>query len=725
MNKMPHDDGIPPPPMPPLPQSKKPKPLPVPVPRARIEPPRDIYDISPPSPRKPSAADDIPPPSTPRKSSIADDIPPPCDIYDIPPPSPLLAPQKNIGADDIPPPPLPTPEGGSEDSQQSAPASRQRSASRRSRRMSSKLKVTPAADAVLVPPSSQTAPQQQQQQQAGTVGFRKSRRLVVTTSYREISQPGEEGEASVGTLRSSSSGSSNSYSNMAAESNSWLSHTVLEQMHALERRRRDFMQCLDGAFARYYGAMEKAHQELVVQMERAALATGFDEEQCAGMVKAETTGFEAVAKAQLLRECAPGVKFLDEEIAASSQAFALLQSVLLIQRAYRWHQCRQELKSRSHATYMRERAAREIVESEEAYVQNLKMLMDEYYTPLKSLAAQGKLVTQQQFNDLFLNLKDIYGFNKRMLEAFKVRMAHFDNRTTRIGDIFLKFTQLLQLYRVYVSSFNHSVAVLNQLMESPDFFQWQNAIALQPHMHRMRLNTLLIMPVQRVPRYSLLLRELIAKTPSTHPDLPSLHKAADFVNGAAQSINKAMRAAEAHEKVCELQEFFKEQLPNLARPYRNMIYEGLGAVDTGSGSGPKSCFMRLITDQIIVTKNKSQHKVLWCVILLNAEVMPLAESRSSKWQFGFRVRTQRSKLDFFVDFDNERAKWIRLIGSCIKELPAVLKPYPRDREFLLALTSVKPSTPPPSAAAAASASPSSSSKKPAPQQQPKPPTGGK
>ena len=43
------------------------------------------------------------------------------------------------------------------------------------------------------------------------------------------------------------------------------------------------------------------------------------------------------------------------------------------------------------------------------------------------------------------------------------------------------------------------------------------------------VQSLLIMPIQRIPRYKLLLVELIRQTPSDHPDLEQLNKADQIV----------------------------------------------------------------------------------------------------------------------------------------------------------------------------------------------------
>lgn len=57
------------------------------------------------------------------------------------------------------------------------------------------------------------------------------------------------------------------------------------------------------------------------------------------------------------------------------------------------------------------------------------------------------------------------------------------------------------------------------------FAQFLQITRLLPQLENKALDDLLIMPVQRVPRYKLLLAELCEKTPPTHPDAKDLQQA--------------------------------------------------------------------------------------------------------------------------------------------------------------------------------------------------------
>jgi hypothetical protein len=61
------------------------------------------------------------------------------------------------------------------------------------------------------------------------------------------------------------------------------------------------------------------------------------------------------------------------------------------------------------------------------------------------------------------------------------------------------------------------------------------------------------MPIQRIPRYLLLLKELIKHTPESHPDFTNLNEAHDKIQKVANALNEAEREAESMHKIYLIQ----------------------------------------------------------------------------------------------------------------------------------------------------------------------------
>lgn len=68
------------------------------------------------------------------------------------------------------------------------------------------------------------------------------------------------------------------------------------------------------------------------------------------------------------------------------------------------------------------------------------------------------------------------------------------------------------------------------------------------------LQAYFIMPVQRLPRYVLLIRDLLKKTPVEHPDYKALEVAAVEMGKAADTLNENIRKAESQVHLFEILE---------------------------------------------------------------------------------------------------------------------------------------------------------------------------
>lgn len=73
-----------------------------------------------------------------------------------------------------------------------------------------------------------------------------------------------------------------------------------------------------------------------------------------------------------------------------------------------------------------------------------------------------------------------------------------------------------------------------------------------PQCCNLGLESLLILPVQRIPRYRLLLEQLIKFTPLDHPEYALVQEALDKICDVAQYNNEAIRARENRQKIMEI-----------------------------------------------------------------------------------------------------------------------------------------------------------------------------
>lgn len=107
-----------------------------------------------------------------------------------------------------------------------------------------------------------------------------------------------------------------------------------------------------------------------------------------------------------------------------------------------------------------------------------------------------------------------------------------------MGDVFVKFGDLLKLFAIYTKDHEPSIELLQTLQLNPavaSFFTDKAAHALSGNK---QLGYFLIMPVQRVPRYELLLRDFLKATPETHPDYANIVAALEKVKSIALQVDQ-------------------------------------------------------------------------------------------------------------------------------------------------------------------------------------------
>lgn len=174
---------------------------------------------------------------------------------------------------------------------------------------------------------------------------------------------------------------------------------------------------------------------------------------------------------------------------------------------------------------------------------------------------------------LFSNITIIHKFNETLLNQLETRMHGFSCKKTVIGDIFINIIPFLGVYCDYCCNYESAIQFSNLLRQSNP----QYASFLQTTYESCKgygLADLLIMPVQRIPRYKLLLDKLITLTSELHPDYELLNKAYELVSDKATDINKKMNIVTQQKVMMQLHTRFLQsyQLPGgIVQPWRYHI----------------------------------------------------------------------------------------------------------------------------------------------------------
>eukprot|EP01103_Thecamoeba_quadrilineata_P003387 TRINITY_DN13177_c0_g1_i1.p1 TRINITY_DN13177_c0_g1~~TRINITY_DN13177_c0_g1_i1.p1 ORF type:complete len:287 (+),score=38.80 TRINITY_DN13177_c0_g1_i1:105-863(+) len=158
--------------------------------------------------------------------------------------------------------------------------------------------------------------------------------------------------------------------------------------------------------------------------------------------------------------------------------------------------------------HKRNKALKEVLSSEQIYVDNLKLVCERFLHPLKVFSKRDSLALSE-IDAIFMNIKDIKNAHSRFLKELRVRLQNWPI-IHYFGDIFKQLESKLEIYLQYFLSFDKALETLSACRQRPEFAEFLKEHGEPEQTNGLYLNSYLIMPIQRMPRYKMLLevREL-------------------------------------------------------------------------------------------------------------------------------------------------------------------------------------------------------------------------
>ncbi|XP_057618494.1 pleckstrin homology domain-containing family G member 2 isoform X2 [Chionomys nivalis] len=226
-----------------------------------------------------------------------------------------------------------------------------------------------------------------------------------------------------------------------------------------------------------------------------------------------------------------------------------------------------------------ERVAKEIVETERAYVRDLRSIVEDYLGPLMDGRALG--LSMEQVGTLFANIEDIYEFSSELLEDLES-----SNSAGGIAECFVQRSEDFDIYTLYCMNYPSSLALLRELSLSPPATLWLQERQAQLR-HSLPLQSFLLKPVQRILKYHLLLQEL-GKHWAEGPDTggrETVEEAIVSMTAVAWYINDMKRKQEHAARLQEVQRRLGGWTGPELSAFGELVLEG--TFRGGGGGGPR------------------------------------------------------------------------------------------------------------------------------------------
>lgn len=211
---------------------------------------------------------------------------------------------------------------------------------------------------------------------------------------------------------------------------------------------------------------------------------------------------------------------------------------------------------------LRLRAMEEILTSEKSYLSQLEVLMNFFVIPLK----EKVIISEQTHTSLFGQIEMIYNLNGELLKELEEDLEN-------VANAFLKLAPFFKLYSVYAFDYKNAILILQDLSnKNPAFRKFLQDTETRPEVQR-KLNSLMIVPIQRVPRYLLLLRQVVMYTSPADPEYKLLQASINQVESTVSHINSVIEDQEVTQMLLNLQNSLLNRTPNIVKPSRKIITE--------------------------------------------------------------------------------------------------------------------------------------------------------
>ncbi|CAD8163935.1 unnamed protein product [Paramecium octaurelia] len=242
------------------------------------------------------------------------------------------------------------------------------------------------------------------------------------------------------------------------------------------------------------------------------------------------------------------------------------KKIIIIQSHYKGHLQRKKYKNMKKWAKYRKNVYLELIMTEKDYLTDLKSIIHN----VMIAAEQFQLLPENEIQITFSNLNQIYNFNQMFYRDIQQQFSNYHPNQC-FGNVLERFIPYFKIYFKYYYEYK-DYQITNLRQAYPAFDDHLNKLEQGNLFRGCDLNSFLIKPVQRLPKYALLLKDLVKHTWKTHPDYDKLIKTLQTFNSVTGQIDKQMGSILRNQALFDLQKkFFDVLSENIVESTRNFI----------------------------------------------------------------------------------------------------------------------------------------------------------
>ncbi|XP_041129660.1 FYVE, RhoGEF and PH domain-containing protein 3-like isoform X1 [Polyodon spathula] len=309
--------------------------------------------------------------------------------------------------------------------------------------------------------------------------------------------------------------------------------------------------------------------------------------------------------------------------------------------------------------------ARELLQTEEAYVKRLHLLDQVFCTKLTEAGIPQDVIT-----GIFSNITSIDRFHEQfLLPELKTRIMEEWNTNPRIGDILQKLAPFLKMYGEYVKNFDRAMDLVNTWTQrSSQFKSVVQNIQKQEVCGNLTLQHHMLEPVQRLPRYVLLLKDYLKKLPQDALDRKDAEKSLELISTAANHSNAAIRKMEKMHKLLEVYERLGGE-EDIVNPANELIKEGHIQKLSAKNGTAQDRYLFLFNNMVLycVPKLRLMGQKFSVRQKIDIAGMQVQENAKQNLTHTFAIIGKQRSLELQARTEDEKKDWIQVILATIEK----------------------------------------------------------
>ena len=311
-------------------------------------------------------------------------------------------------------------------------------------------------------------------------------------------------------------------------------------------------------------------------------------------------------------------------------------------------------------------ALNEIVSTEMTYVFYLSQLKADYSDPLRS---DMNILSTFEHNEIFKS------FDTTILPLHKHILSELRSSSivsvSLVSSIFSKIAPYLTLYKEFVGGLGRGLALLQQLINERPLLQVFLSQVKSQSGAKEPLESLLLMPVQRIPRYVLLLREVLKHNDSIGAVRDQLEDAIILIEVAAKKLDQGVDDIQRRIKLIDIQlQLQPSPTLSLITPNRRMVLDGRIKMQVKK-KGWLVHYVGLVAPDLLIYGIEDGINYRNFVITIISSVSS-DENDDSIFHVSTKPSTSSSStstvLSFKTDTKAKAGQWIESLLSCRAEL---------------------------------------------------------